>query len=114
MEEIYMSSSEITNHCIDCKFRKSAGIEGVYFCPINKVPLEMCIEWHETICPIRSIEVHDKETVQEFAEGLIKNGVYSCKCSTVKEVAENLVEQFENHIKKYAKEYGVEVCGEND
>lgn len=50
-----------------------------------------------------------KEAVKEFAEGLIKNGVYSCKCSTVKEVAENLVEQFENHIKKYAKEYGVEV-----
>lgn len=52
-----------------------------------------------------------KEAVKEFAEGLIKNGVYSCKCSTLKEVevAENLVEQFENHIKEYAKEYGVEV-----
>ena len=50
-----------------------------------------------------------KEAVKEFAEGLIKNGVYSCKCSTVKEVAENFVEQFENHIKEYAKEYGVEV-----
>lgn len=50
-----------------------------------------------------------KEAVKEFAEGLIKNGVYSCKGSTVKEVAENLVEQFENHIKEYAKEYGVEV-----
>ena len=47
--------------------------------------------------------------MKEFAEGLIKNGVYSCKCSTVKEVAENFVEQFENHIKEYAKEYGVEV-----
>ena len=50
-----------------------------------------------------------KEAVKEFAEGLIKNGVYSCKGSTVKEVAESLVEQFENHIKEYAKEYGVEV-----
>lgn len=65
MKEIYMSSSEIPNNCTDCKFRKNAGVEGMYVCPINKIDLNTCIECRETLCPIRPVETHDKEIGKE-------------------------------------------------
>lgn len=47
-----------------------------------------------------------KEAVKEFAEGLIKNGVYSCKCSTVKEVAERALKDCSKRLSVFTKSFG--------